>query len=97
MTLYSRKHEVQATGKTALAQICNKSRQPVTNKNSNRQHSQYRSPSISLLARTADKTAMRDFKDVRTPKAIPVDQHTSLLSEHGLFIVSPLPDRSGHH
>ncbi|GBL68332.1 hypothetical protein AVEN_121943-1, partial [Araneus ventricosus] len=69
---YSGKHEVQVTGKTALAQISNPNRQQITNKNSNSVFNTAR----RITARTADNTSKRDFKSVRTPKLIAVEQYT---------------------
>ncbi|GBM85402.1 hypothetical protein AVEN_209025-1 [Araneus ventricosus] len=57
---------------TVLAHIDRANGQQITDRNSN-------STNIRLLACTADKTPKRDSKDVRTPKAIPVDQNTLFL------------------
>ncbi|GBM46829.1 hypothetical protein AVEN_132489-1 [Araneus ventricosus] len=63
----------QVTGKTAVAQRIIKDRLQFTNKINN---FQYPCSSKGLLARAADKAPKIDSKDVRTAKAIPVDEHT---------------------
>ncbi|GBM34469.1 hypothetical protein AVEN_106710-1 [Araneus ventricosus] len=57
------------------------------------ENTKHSSASISLQARTADKTPKRDSKHVHTPKAIPVDQHTHCLSVIRARSIYSLPDR----